>query len=333
MAKNHRTAFSFIEVSIVIVVLGIMIIGVGKGLDLFRDYRIAAAQHETETSRVVSVDGLVFWYETTLPQSFLASDDVDDGVVISQWNDISSQGSIKLHAKAGQKTDDTQITYNISDNGTAGNTSGPTYILDGINHLPTLRFTNTTTNDFRYLVVDRRMRNNAGVGMTLFVVMKYRSGHGYFIDRACHINGAAEECPTSPSEGNPLFELATDIDLSGSLLGVARGTNVSDAYIYDTGYDLQPDGVYIITFERDFGNNFTVYVNGNAAYGGTPSLADGGEPIVNLDPYKIGRHHDWSDNNDIDISEVIFYTGRVKTSDRERIEDYLGKKYNIAVTH
>ena len=336
ISSSHSKAFSLVELSIVILIIGILIAAVSQGLDLLADYRITTAQKLTKTSRVSSIDGLVLWYETSLDESFSTSDETE-GAVIAQWNDVNPQASIKLNAKAGQKTDSTQIAYNVAAGGTSGNTSGPTYIENGINRLPTLRFTNNGASAYRYLVVDQRMQNTPNDSMTLFLVMRYRSGAGFFVDRVYNNAGVPTNDPaTAPFAGLPLFEFYVASD--GSLSPYIRSNSIDFPGIggagWDSGYNLSPGRDYVLTLQRDYGGNFTLYVNGNSTYpGGVPSKADDGMAI-SLYPFKIGRHSkDDGENTDFDMSEFIFFSGPMRVNSRKAIEDYLGKKYNIAITH
>ena len=334
--SHHQKAFSLVELSVVILIIGILISVVSQGVDLLSAYKRTAAQKLTKTSRVSSVGGLVLWYETSLDESFSDSDEVD-GVVVSQWGDVNPQNSIKLNAKAGQKTDSTQITYNIASGGTSANTSGPTYVENGINNLPTLRFTNNGTSAYRYLAVDKQMSNIPNDSMTLFLVMRYRSGAGFFVDRVCNIAGVPNsDCGSTPLRGNPLFELHVQSD--GSLSPYVRSNTGNFPSIatagWDSGYNLLSGKDYVLTLQRDYGGSFTLYVNGNSTYSvGIPSKLDDGAAI-SLDPFKIGRHIITNDENtDFDMSEFIFFSGPMRVNSRKEIEDYLGKKYNIAITH
>lgn len=321
--SSHSKAFSLVELSIVILIVGVLIAAVSQGLDLLADYRITTAQKLTKTSRVSSINGLVLWYETSLDESFSTADETE-GAVVAQWNDVNPQSSIKLNAKAGQKTDSTQISYNVAAGGTSGNTSGPTYIENGINRLPTLRFTNNGASAYRYLVVDQRMQNTPNDSMTLFLVMRYRSGAGFFVDRVYN------------NAGKPLFEFYVASD--GSLSPYIRSNSIDFPGIggagWDSGYNLSPGRDYVLTLQRDYGGNFTLYVNGNSTYpGGVPSKKDDGMAI-SLDPFKIGRHaKEDGENTDFDMSEFIFFSGPMRVNSRKEIEEYLGKKYNIAITH
>jgi prepilin-type N-terminal cleavage/methylation domain-containing protein len=93
MTKKSR-AFSLIELSIVILIIGILIAGVTQSSRLLRMAKLSTAQTLTKSSPVAGIKGLVLWVEPTLDESFLASQS-DDGVVVDQWNDINPQSSQK----------------------------------------------------------------------------------------------------------------------------------------------------------------------------------------------------------------------------------------------
>ncbi len=59
MTKKLSKAFSLIELSIVILIIGVLIAAAGQGLDLLRDARVAAAQMLTQSSRVGSLKNLI----------------------------------------------------------------------------------------------------------------------------------------------------------------------------------------------------------------------------------------------------------------------------------
>ena len=134
----------------------------------------------------------------------------------------------------------------------------------------------------------------------------------------------------------PLFGF--DVTPDGSLVPIIRSNIINFPGIGDSGwnsqYNLSPGRDYVLTLQRDYGRNFTLYVNGNSTYpGGVPSKVDNGMAI-SLDPFKIGRHVIRLDVNlDFDMSEFIFFSGPMRVNSRKAIEDYLGKKYNIAITH
>ena len=93
---KHR-AFSLIELSIVILIIGILVAGVTQSSRLIRQIRIQSARNLTINSPVTSISSLHVWLETTSVNSF-SSEQLDDGYLIEAWNDINPQSSYKNNA-------------------------------------------------------------------------------------------------------------------------------------------------------------------------------------------------------------------------------------------
>lgn len=89
----EKKAFSLIELSIVLAIIGIIIASVLAGGKLVLNSRIVAAQSLTQSSAVREIDGLVLWLETTTEESFLEKH-VEDGKDVAIWYDISLQSTI-----------------------------------------------------------------------------------------------------------------------------------------------------------------------------------------------------------------------------------------------
>jgi len=102
-----KKAFSLIELSIVILIIGILIAGVTQGSRLITQMRLNTARTLTNSSPVASIKDLVFWFEPTLEESFLSSQ-AEDQLQISQWNDINPQSIKKYFAL---KTASAHVTY------------------------------------------------------------------------------------------------------------------------------------------------------------------------------------------------------------------------------
>lgn len=117
-------AFSLIELSIVILIIGILIAGVSQSSVLVAQMRLSTARTLTTSSPVSSITNLVTWLETTSEQSFIESETENLGLV-STWYDLNSASSQK-------------------NNATASGPARPTYKTQCINNLPCLNF---VTND------------------------------------------------------------------------------------------------------------------------------------------------------------------------------------------
>lgn len=88
---RHRKcskAFSLIELSIVILVIGVLIGGVFSAVDQIYKFRIKAAQYLTMGSPVSSIAGLDLWFEVSLENS-LSVVNPQDNQTITRWNNIN----------------------------------------------------------------------------------------------------------------------------------------------------------------------------------------------------------------------------------------------------
>jgi type II secretory pathway pseudopilin PulG len=124
---QRKTAFSFFELSIVILIISIIIAGVTQSQIFIQKGRLASAQRLTVQSQIDKIDNLIAWFETSLESSFDVNLDLDDGVNISIWRDHSANNIVKNNA----------IQTAIA--------SRPQYVLNAFNSLPALRFDG---NDF-----------------------------------------------------------------------------------------------------------------------------------------------------------------------------------------
>ncbi len=146
-----RKAFSLIELSIVILIIGILIAGVTQGSRMVREMRLQAARAQTNSAPVLSINDILMWVETTSTASFTEVE-ATDGLTVSNWYDINQTSTIK----------------NNPTQASSGNR--PTYILSCINSLPCLRFDGTNSyftfdgtalalTNFSVIVVEQRRSN------------------------------------------------------------------------------------------------------------------------------------------------------------------------------
>ena len=61
----YKKAFSLIEISVVIVIIGILIAGISNGIDLYQDYRLTSARNLTKNAPISRIPDLKLWLETT----------------------------------------------------------------------------------------------------------------------------------------------------------------------------------------------------------------------------------------------------------------------------
>ena len=123
MKNFHKKAFSLVELSMVILIVGILIAGVSQGIDLYQDSRLATARSLTQNSRVNRIEDLTMWFEATSEKSF-EKPNPNDGDRIALWKNINF--------KLSNRIDVAQSTQ----------ASKPFYVRNAINNIPALRFDN-----------------------------------------------------------------------------------------------------------------------------------------------------------------------------------------------
>ena len=145
MKKKLKNAFSLIELSIVILIIGILVAGVTSSSRLIKRMKITVAQNLTQSSPVPSIKDLSVWYETSLDKSFIDTEE-SDGTPVTNWFDNNIQSSFKYDFK--------QPTL----------ANQPKYSEGIINNLPALKFDG---------VDDHMVASSVGIsgkGLTAFLV-------------------------------------------------------------------------------------------------------------------------------------------------------------------
>lgn len=131
MTKNNK-AFSLVEISIVIIIIGIIIVGIAKGSAFYEKTQMKIAQRITENSPPMFLDDLSLWLELSRDSSVKLR---EDGVKVDLWNSYTdynatqSNDSLKpvykknffqngmpaLDFTAGQRLEVDSSTYTESD--------------------------------------------------------------------------------------------------------------------------------------------------------------------------------------------------------------------------
>ena len=91
--RNKISAFSILELSIVLLIAGLLAIGILKGSNLITASRLTVARSTTSQSIVPKISGLIAWYETSLLDSLKIDEAINDKQ-ITAWYDISPQSIV-----------------------------------------------------------------------------------------------------------------------------------------------------------------------------------------------------------------------------------------------
>ena len=288
MKKTNSKAFSLIELSIVILVVGVLIAGVMQGTNMVRKSQLQTARNLTTSSPVSGVKDLMLWYETSLESSFKTTE-VADNTKISVWYDNNTQSIAKNNA--------TQAT----------SLNRPKFIENVFGAIPAIRFNGSNERmgfDGTFL---------AGINYTVFVIEQRRS------------------------QGTANFFICGTGNTQYSNLGLgyrASGTEITMShYAYDMdtsagtilSYSSPTPRMHSFWFSKTAGMKY--WVNGGVNPDQSNSVMT--KALVSNAGASLGIP---SGSYNGDIADVIIFARDLKNEEKQTIEAYLSKKYNIAIT-
>ena len=296
-----KKAFSLIELSIVLVIIGLLVAGITQSSRLVQKFRIRTAQTLTESSPVNGIKNLVAWYETTSQASFDST--IDNGVAVSSWYDISPSVN---------KSNATQTTA----------ANRPVYTENDINSLPTLKFTATSTatsSQFLNLPDGTIPYNNSPY--TMFVVAKAdKSCGGPGPD--CGLLGGGNLYSSNQYNGFRYIGAVSGQDkagfqsqwLSTDAFTTSSALTVTSPHIVVSYYNQKARRIIFNGLEQGMSPGATSNINNQATA---------------IDNY-IGRLSEQPLTGS--IGEIIIFDRALMAEEIDSIESYLSKKWGIKIS-
>ncbi|MFM7620751.1 MAG: prepilin-type N-terminal cleavage/methylation domain-containing protein [Alphaproteobacteria bacterium] len=301
MKNFKRQAFSLIELSIVILIIGILVAGVTQSSRLVRQIKLYSAQSITRSSDINSIGEMVFWAETTLEKSLTnaqGSSDVEDGNAISSWSDINLRSNPKI---------------NLAQSNT---NNQPAYKLSGINGLPSISFDGNNDNLFSTSITPLPPADKNYTLVLVWRPSRLTSADGVILL-------AQGTSPFAPNR-------VASILLYGGTSGFAGWFN---SYYSATQVAINVDYITIITINNNLAsNNVAIYINSN-----TPSLGTSSGGPANLDLsnqiFCVGGVDSMASMYNFFglISEAIVFDRNLKADEVRAVNSYLSKKYAIKI--
>lgn len=290
---KQRSAFTLIELSVVLLVISALLLGVMKGGAMIEASRLDTARSYTGASPVANTPGLIAWYETSLRES-LKPTEILDASQISAWYDISP------NSFSAQKN---PLTRTAS--------SAVTLERRGINGLPSIYFNGGI------LSLTAFYQGNLSPYNSFFIVARPSTGEA---------SSASKILFDSYSEERKTQLQYNKIGLwnEGGSAYVYSGTSTNPIsiiggldYIFTMIYQGSSSAIYQNSVGTLAGNgNLNITSNTETAgftVGGNPSNTSGSAAYTGL------------------VSEIIIFDRPIKTNERREIIKYLAKKYNITV--
>jgi len=145
--RKNRKGFSLIEISVVILIIGVLIAGISQASDMIDDSALKGARTASRGSRVPRIKDLVLWLDATADGASLASassaKQAVDGDAVTVWKDSNPNSSSKF-TLAGTST--------FSSNKVGGLPGIALSVLNSNSFKLTDRFDNSTGEYTIYLI-------------------------------------------------------------------------------------------------------------------------------------------------------------------------------------
>lgn len=317
--KNFKKAFSLIELSIVILIIGILVAGVTQSSRLIKQMRLATAIQITNSSGMESIPDMVMWLEATEDFAFATGTnasfnfstntytDIDrpsDQDRIGRWNDIVARNN---------QSKNSAIQNNLS--------RQPKYIESGINNLPSLHFDATTSQAVCMhspVNIDRGLMPN----LSIFAVYRW-------------LNSFASYDQKLWSADNGGWDRQAIMRCCGG------GTNGMISY--------GTNAVLIPNFNTSNSNLIFSYVSRSGVANGSMAYINGASPTLFTETNSglsypattiAGENNQASsqtldgnciNNTNVMIGEFMIFDRALKAEERSSIEKYLSKKWGIKI--
>jgi hypothetical protein len=149
-----KKAFSLFELSLVILICGLVIAGITQGSKMVKKSRLAAAGSLTQNSPVKDTENLLLWLETSLAMSFVSAE-ARDGTPISIWYDISQQKPNPLNANQTTGTNQPKFYTDVFDSAL------PAVRFDGSDDFLGFDGSDLANNAYTVFVVAQRSSNKS----------------------------------------------------------------------------------------------------------------------------------------------------------------------------
>ena len=291
MIKKHKKAFSLIEISIVILVIGILIAGISQAIEMFSEASLKSARNLSKSSRISRIDDLSLWLDATSDKAF--DKEKDDNSTISIWKDTNPKS-----------------TSSASSNSSSASLY-PTYILSAISSLPAVRLKKTSSTVGNCVTIPNQSFINNSEDFTLYLIYSPKTlDNGIILEKN---NATATNFPFSLELNSGFYKFSVkNSSTTLSVLG-AKKANIN-----------KPN---LIRLSRIKGSQIEIAINGVSSTQ-TDTLTSS---TLNTTELAIGCRNGTSPTSFIsgDIGEIAFFDRNLSVKEKADIDEYFYKKWKM----
>ncbi len=291
LIKKYQKAFSLIEISIVILVIGILIAGISQAIEMFSEASLTSARNLSKSSRISRIDDLSLWLDATSDKAF--DKEKDDGSTISMWKDTNPRSTSPASSNSSSAS-----LY-------------PSYILSAISSLPAVRFKKTSATVGNCVTIPSQSFVNNSEDFTLYLIFNPKTlDDGIILEKN---NATATNFPFSLELNSGFYKFS--VKNSANTIGI---TNPKQAII---------NAPNLIRLSRTKGSQIEITVNGVSSTQSDTLTSS----TLNTTELAIGCRNGTSPTSFIsgDIGEIAFFDRNLSVKEKADIDEYFYKKWKM----
>lgn len=299
--QKYLQAFTLLELSLVILIIGLLMAAFLGAADLANDAKLRQAKTLTQNAPVNGISNLSLWFETTAEGSFINSEVVDGGA-ISRWNNLNSEA----------------ISTNYLSNNSATTADHPLYKESCINGLPCLYFNGIAGSK---ITAQRSLGVRSNYITAFFVFTGSENATATYASQLFISDKTAAWNGTSG-----VFSFTTSLPAMKFFYNMPSNYGVQFAQCLANTV-LTAQKPYIYSVVDDYSTSIFHYINGAIANTATGTANSGGAISKSIGIAEVG-----SASYKGNVGEIIIFTKALSVAERKSVEQYLAKKWGIALS-
>ena len=290
---NFKTpsAFTLVEISVVIIIVGILLAGISQVFEMISEASLRSARTLSKASRITRTDDLALWLDATSDKAF--DKEKDDNTTVSIWKDTNPKSTSTVSSSTSLAS-----LY-------------PSYILSAISSLPAVRFKKTNASVGNCITIPSQSFVNNSEDFTLYLTYSpITLDDGVIIEKN---NATATTSPFSLELNSGFYKFSVkDSSNTISVIG-ARQAKINTPNL--------------IRLSRTKGSQIEISINGVSSSQSDTLTSS----TFNDAELAIGCRNGATPANFIngDVGEVSFFNRNLSAKEKTDIEEYLYKKWKM----